>query len=419
MKSTFSRRYRRSVSRSSEPAVFKKDSQQEQPFFSPATTQSFFKPNVVISRKCEHCEAEDKQVKRTDEKKEDKSIHKMEEKKEEDKSIHKMEEKKEEEKPVIKMEEKKEEDKSIHKMEEKKEEDKKIAAKQDVGSEKASSQTGSYINSLGGKGNSLPLETQQFFKQRMGYDFSHVKIHTDASAQQSAKELSAKAYAVDNNIVFDKGRYDPASAGGKKLLAHELTHVAQHTGSGQAVLKKADDLLVNRKEETTTVSSSGKASNSKNKTNFGCEGVDVQGQTDANYTDSFSSSGNSKPSTKCDDCKPPECIASSGTVVSTFKANPVVTLPAVPDGLTPCETKAVGKFIHTTLKNHEQQHVAAFKTYNATIKTPYKFAGCQADLDAYIKTIHNDINQKRLEKANAKSDKLDPFNKPIPCNCKD
>ncbi len=92
--------------------------------------------------------------------------------------------------------------------------------------------------------------------------------------------------------------------------------------------------------------------------------MEVQGHTDANYSDSLSSSGNSKPSTKCKDCGPPECITSSGVITSTFKAHPLVTLPAVPGGLTPCETTAVSKFINTTLTNHEQQHVAAFNTYN-------------------------------------------------------
>jgi hypothetical protein len=481
MKSTFSRRYRKSASRSRESVAFKKDSLQEPPFFSPATAQSFFKPNAVVSRKCDHCEAEEKQVKRVGEKKEEeKPVMKMDEKKEEDKSIQKMGEKKEEEKPVMKMDEKKEEDKSVqkmdekkedkpvmkmdekkeedksiqkidekkeedksihktdekkeekplmkmdekedkdvHKADEKKEEDKKVATKQDVGSAKAADQSTSYINSLVGKGNSLPVDAQQFFKTRMGYDFSNVRIHTDASAQHSAKGLQAKAYAVDNNIVFNKGQYDPASREGKKLLAHELTHIAQHTGSGQAVLKKADDLLVNRKEESDTVNTSGKASNSKNKTNFGCEGLDVQGQTDANYTDSFSAAGNAKPSGKCENCEPPECVSSSGTLVSKFKASPAVTLPPVPGGLTPCETNAVQRFINTTLKKHELKHVAAFNTYNATVRTPYKFTGCKAELDAYIKSIHDDINSKRLSKANTKSDALDPFVKPIPCNCKD
>ena len=425
MKSVYSRRYRRSTAPSKETAIAKKDNQQEQPFFSPASPQSFFKPNAAIQRKCEKCEADDKNVKRMTEKEEEKPIQKMDEKKEEETPIQKMEEK-EEEKPVMKMDEKKEE-KPIQKMEEKKEEErpiqkmeeeKKLDKKETGQSSRIADQTNAYVYSLSGKGNTLPVETQQFFKQRMGYDFGHVKIHTDTTAIQSAKDLNAKAYAVDNNIVFNKGQYDPGSAEGKKLLAHELTHVAQQKGNGPEVLKSAGQLEIHRKEVgTQPVYSASKATNSRNERAFGCEGVAVEGHTDANYTDTYSSSGTAKPSTKCPDCGEPECIKAKGTLHSVFKANPVVTLPSVPDGLTECETKAVSKFIDTTLTKHEQAHVKAFNSYNATINTPYKFTGCQADLDAYIQSLHDGINAKRTTAANKKSARLDPFNRPIPCKC--
>ncbi len=437
MKSVYSRRYRSNAAPSKETAIAKKDNQQEQPFFSPASPQSFFKPSAAIQRKCEKCEADDKNVKRMTEKEEEKPIQKMDEKKEEkpvmkmdekkeEKPIQKMDEKKEEEKPIQKMDEKKEE-KPIQKMEEKKEEErpiqkmeeeKKLDKKETDQSSQVADQTNAYVYSLSGKGNTLPGETQQFFKQRMGYDFSHVKIHTDTTAIQSAKDLNAKAYAVDNNIVFNKGQYDPGSAEGKKLLAHELTHVAQQKGNGPEVLQSAGQLEIHRKEAgAQSVYSAGKATNSRNERAFGCEGVAVEGHTDANYTDTYSSSGTAKPSTKCPDCGEPECIKAKGTIQSVFKANPVVTLPAVPGGLSECETNAVSKFIDTTLSKHEQAHVKAFNSYNATIKTPYKFTGCQADLDAYIQSLHDGINQKRTVAANKKSAKLDPFNRPIPCKC--
>ncbi len=110
-------------------------------------------------------------------------------------------------------------------------------------------------------------------------------------------------------------------------------------------------------------------------------------------------------------------VTASGKIVSVFQARPAVTLPCVPDGLIDCENTAVTRFINTTLSNHEQKHVKAFNTYNATIKTPYKFVGCQSNLDAYQQSIHDAINAKRQAAANAKSDALDPFNPPIPCKC--
>src|SRR6185437_8040270 len=102
MKLLFPRRYHRSTSRSRKSAAFKKDGQHEHAFFAGPSEQSFFKPNIAIQRKCAHCEAEEKTVKRmaadeekkvqkTDDKKEE-EIHREPEKKEEEK-IHKMEDK--------------------------------------------------------------------------------------------------------------------------------------------------------------------------------------------------------------------------------------------------------------------------------------------------------------------------------------
>lgn len=59
--------------------------------------------------------------------------------------------------------------------------------------------------------------------------FDHVRVHTDARAAESAQAVGALAYTVGNNIVFGAGQYAPHTTGGRKLLAHELTHVAQQT----------------------------------------------------------------------------------------------------------------------------------------------------------------------------------------------
>ncbi len=259
MKSIYSRRYRRSPFRSRESAAFKKDGQHEHAFFAGPSEQSFFKPNIAIQRKCADCEAEEKAIKRMggeeekkvekkekkkvekkmlhhrDEKKEkqvhrepehkeEEKIHKMSDKKEE---VHREPEKKEEEK-IHKMEEKKEE-KEVQRATEKKDEEKSISKKESSNSKSSSVETGTYIRSLNGKGSTLPKDAQHFFGERMGHDFSHVRIHTGTEAEQSAKEVNAKAYCVENNIVFNKGQYNPASADGKKLLAHELTHVVQQS----------------------------------------------------------------------------------------------------------------------------------------------------------------------------------------------
>ena len=72
-------------------------------------------------------------------------------------------------------------------------------------------------------GKSVPLAAS-------GYDFSHVRIHTDGRAAESARQINAQAFTVGNHIVFDAGEYAPQTEPGQRLLAHELTHVVQQTG---------------------------------------------------------------------------------------------------------------------------------------------------------------------------------------------
>jgi hypothetical protein len=64
-------------------------------------------------------------------------------------------------------------------------------------------------------------------------DFSHVRVHVDAQAAESARQVSAAAYTVGSHIVFGDGRYSPGSSSGRRLLAHELTHVIQQGGDGR------------------------------------------------------------------------------------------------------------------------------------------------------------------------------------------
>lgn len=76
-------------------------------------------------------------------------------------------------------------------------------------------------------GQSLNTGIRSFMEPRFGFDFSKVRIHDDVQAHQSAKDINALAYTHQNNIVFGEGNYQPQSDEGKKLLAHELTHVVQ------------------------------------------------------------------------------------------------------------------------------------------------------------------------------------------------
>lgn len=88
-------------------------------------------------------------------------------------------------------------------------------------------------------GQPLDSATRSFFEPRLGHDLSHVRVHTDAQAAESAHEVQALAYAVGDNVAFAAGQYSPHSAEGRKLLAHELAHVGQQrAGAATGIQRK-------------------------------------------------------------------------------------------------------------------------------------------------------------------------------------
>jgi hypothetical protein len=76
-------------------------------------------------------------------------------------------------------------------------------------------------------GQPLDAATRASMEPHFGHDFSKVRIHADARANESARSVNALAYTVGRQIVFDAGQYRPEAASGRRLLAHELTHVTQ------------------------------------------------------------------------------------------------------------------------------------------------------------------------------------------------
>jgi ankyrin repeat protein len=80
---------------------------------------------------------------------------------------------------------------------------------------------------LSSPGQPLDATSRVFFEPRFGHDFSAVRIHADAGASESARSVNALAYTVGQDIVFRSGQFDPSSTVGRRLLAHELTHVVQ------------------------------------------------------------------------------------------------------------------------------------------------------------------------------------------------
>jgi hypothetical protein len=83
---------------------------------------------------------------------------------------------------------------------------------------------------LASPGQPLDTATRAFMEPRFGHDFSRVRVHSGAAAEQSALDVNANAYTVGHNIVFGAGRFAPETHEGRRLLSHELTHVVQQTG---------------------------------------------------------------------------------------------------------------------------------------------------------------------------------------------
>lgn len=95
----------------------------------------------------------------------------------------------------------------------------------------------SEIQGLSGGGAPLPEPSRALFESRFGHDFAAVRIHSDDRSARLARSVDARAFTVGRDIVFGAGEYSPHTGEGARLLAHELTHVAQQRNS-PAILQR-------------------------------------------------------------------------------------------------------------------------------------------------------------------------------------
>lgn len=121
------------------------------------------------------------------------------------------------------------------------------------------------IHCARGRGQPLDKAVQKQMGEAMGYDFSGVRVHTDSKADELNQQLMAKAFTTGPDIFFKRGTYEPASSGGRTLIAHELSHVVQQgtgrvsRGGGGVTVRPAGDafeqeadVLARRVENTRT-----------------------------------------------------------------------------------------------------------------------------------------------------------------------
>lgn len=100
------------------------------------------------------------------------------------------------------------------------------------------------------EGSALPNDTRAEMESKFGVNFKPVRIHTGNAANKLTRSVNAEAFTTGRDIYMNGGRYQPHSAKGKHLLAHELTHVVQQAAGVQ---HSTDDLEVGADADTAQI----------------------------------------------------------------------------------------------------------------------------------------------------------------------
>jgi Domain of unknown function (DUF4157) len=107
---------------------------------------------------------------------------------------------------------------------------------------------GAVIAAMQGGGQPLPLSERAFFEPRFNYDFSQIRIHAGSRAARAARAVKARAFTLGRNVVFGTQEYSPKTVSGRRLLAHELTHVVQQNHDSHAHRSVTADSLQNNRQ---------------------------------------------------------------------------------------------------------------------------------------------------------------------------
>jgi len=87
------------------------------------------------------------------------------------------------------------------------------------------------IATANGSGHTLEPATRERMAPHVGDPLTDVRVHTDATADNLARSVSARAFTTGSDVYFAAGEYRPGTSDGDSLLAHELTHVTQQRGA--------------------------------------------------------------------------------------------------------------------------------------------------------------------------------------------
>lgn len=98
----------------------------------------------------------------------------------------------------------------------------------------------SVAGALAAGGQPLSASLRSFYEPRLGTDLGHVRVHRDARAHEAARAIGARAFTSGSDIAFGAGEYAPHTDRGRRLMAHELTHVVQQGGRDSGLVQRAE-----------------------------------------------------------------------------------------------------------------------------------------------------------------------------------
>lgn len=106
-----------------------------------------------------------------------------------------------------------------------------------------------------GKGSPLDSNLAREFRSLGATHANSVRVHHDAHADTLARNMSANAFTVGRDIFFAKGKYDPDSDEGHRMLAHEVGHVGDGADVHRDVIRRDvgfeyETNVIVRKEDT-------------------------------------------------------------------------------------------------------------------------------------------------------------------------
>ena len=88
--------------------------------------------------------------------------------------------------------------------------------------------------SMPSQGMPLPAAQRAWLEPAFGADLAAVRVHHDTASATAARAEHAHAFTAGRDIYFGDGCYEPHAEPGRRLLAHEVAHVLQQTGSSSA-----------------------------------------------------------------------------------------------------------------------------------------------------------------------------------------